>query len=161
VTEILVTFSGAVNVAEADSIKTFHLATAGTKGSFTAKNAGIITLKSAVYSGSSNTVALTPKAPFALTKPVQLVVYGTGASGLRDAEGRLIDGDHNGTAGGNAVAILSNRGVKIDAVEQAQTKAAQRASAAVIDALLANGQLADLRRTARARREGRLARHGV
>ncbi len=31
-----------------------------------------------LYTASSNTVALTPKKPFALTKPVQLLVYGTG-----------------------------------------------------------------------------------
>ena len=107
VTEILVTFSGAVNMAEADSANTYRLATPGTKGSYTAKNAGIIKLKSAVYNGTSDTVVLTPTKPFALTKPVQLVVYGTGASGLKDAEGRMIDGDHNNTAGGNAVVILS------------------------------------------------------
>jgi MBG domain (YGX type)/Bacterial Ig-like domain (group 3) len=161
VTEIVVTFSGAVNVAEADSINTYRLATPGKKGSYTAKNAGIIKLKSAVYNGSSDTVALTPKEPFALTKPVQFLVYGTGASGLQDAEGRLIDGDHNGTPGGNAVAILSKNSVIIDAVEQAQTQAAQLTSAAVVDALLAKGELADLRRTLRARPEGRLARHGA
>jgi len=161
VTEVFVTFSGAVNMAEADSIKTYRLATPGKKGLYTAKNAGIIKLKSAVYNGSSDTVALTPKKPFALTKPVQLLVYGTGASGLQDAEGRLIDGDHNGTAGGTAVAILSKKSVTIDAVEQAQTKPAQLTSAAVVDALLANGELADLSRILRARREGRVARHGV
>jgi len=98
VTEILVTFSGAVNVGEDDSINTYRLATPGKKGSYTAKNAGIIKLKSAFYTASNRQVALTPKMPFALTKPVQLLVYGTGASGLQDAEGRLIDGDHNGTA---------------------------------------------------------------
>ena len=47
VTQIVVTFSGAVNVTEADSVATYRLATAGKKGSFDAKNAGIIKLKSA------------------------------------------------------------------------------------------------------------------
>ena len=93
-------------MAEAHSINTYRLATPGKKGLYTAKNAGIIKLRSAVYNRSSNTVALTPKVPFSLTKPVQLLVYGTGDLGLQDAEGRLIDGDHNGTAGGNAIAIL-------------------------------------------------------
>ena len=77
-TEVLVTFSGAVNMIEADSINTYRLATAGKKRSYTAKNAGVIKLRSAVYDGSSNTVALTPKKPFALTRPVELLVYGTG-----------------------------------------------------------------------------------
>ena len=77
VTQILVNFSGAVNVGEADSLATYRLATAGKKGSFTAKNAPVIKLKSAVYNGSLNTVALTLKKPFALTKPVQVLVYWT------------------------------------------------------------------------------------
>ncbi len=161
VTEVFVIFSGAVNMTEADSVTTYRLATPGKKGSYTAKNAGIIKLRSAVYNESADTVALTPKKPFALTKPVQLLVNGIGASGLHDAEGLLIDGDHNGTAGGNAIAILSKKSVTIDAVEQAQTQAAQPTSTAIIDALLANGELADLRRAVRARREERLAGGGM
>jgi len=143
VTEILVTFSGAVNAAEADSISTYRLATPGKKGSYTAKNAGINTLKSAVYNGSSDTVALTPKAPFALTKPVQLLVYGTGPSGLQDAEGRLIDGDDNGTPGGNAIAILYKNRVTIDALPLARASG-QTAAIAAVDALLERDDLAGL-----------------
>jgi hypothetical protein len=37
VTQIIVDFSGAVNAAEADSVGTYRLATAGKKGSFSAK----------------------------------------------------------------------------------------------------------------------------
>jgi hypothetical protein len=147
----IVRISGPLNAGEADGLPTYRLATAGKKGSFTAKNAQVIKLRSAVYNGSSNTVALTLKKPFALTKPVQLIVYGTGASGLQDAEGRLIDGDHNGTAGGNAIAILAKKSVTIKAVEQSQTRAqvAQLTSAPGVDAMLANGGLADLRRARR------------
>ena len=86
VTEVDVIFSGAVNAAEADSMHTYRLATPGKKGSYTAKNAGIIKLKKALYTPSTNTVALTPKKPFALTKPVQVLVYGTGATALQDAQ---------------------------------------------------------------------------
>ena len=64
-----------------------------------------------------NTVTLTPKTPFTLAKPVQLLVTGTGATGLEDTDGRLIDGDHDGQPGGNAVAILTKKGITIDAVE--------------------------------------------
>jgi hypothetical protein len=116
VTEVLVTFSGTVNAIEADNTATYRLATAGTGGSFFAKNAGIIKLKSVVYAGAVNTVTLRPTSPFALTKPVELVVYGTGSTGLKDSYGRLIDGDHNGVAGGNAVVMLSSGGPKINAL---------------------------------------------
>ena len=114
VTEVDVIFSGPVNSAEADSTATYRLATPGKKHSYTAKNAGVIKLSRAVYTASKNTVALTPKKPFALTKPVQVLVYGTGASALQDSVGRDLDGDHNGTAGGNAVAILSRNTVTFE-----------------------------------------------
>jgi RNA polymerase sigma-70 factor (subfamily 1) len=92
------------------------LASAGNNGSFTAKNAKIAKLKSAAYNAATSTVTLTPKKSFALTKPVQLVDYGTGSSLLEDAYGRLINGDHNGTPGGNAVAIFTRGEAPIDAI---------------------------------------------
>ncbi len=116
VTEILVTFSGAVNATEADNTATYRLATPGKGGSYTAKNAAVIKLKAAVYTGAEDTVTLTPAKPFALTKQVQLLVYGTGPTGLKDTYGRLIDGDDNGVAGSNATAILSKAGATIDAL---------------------------------------------
>jgi hypothetical protein len=98
VTEVFVIFSGPVNSSEADSAGTDPLATPGKKNSYTAKNAGVIKLKNAAYSPSTNTVALTPKKPFALTKPVQVLIYGTGPTALQDTDGRDIEGDDNGTA---------------------------------------------------------------
>jgi len=155
VTEVDVIFSGLVNSAEADTLTTYRLATPGKKGSYTAKNAKIIKLKTALYTASTNTVALTPKKPFFLTKPVQVLVYGTGPNALQDAEGRLIDGDHNGTAGGNAIAIIAKHGVTYAAVPLARTAARTpvRATAAV-DALLARGELAGLRDSLRIERAG-------
>ena len=91
---------------------TYRLATAGKKGSFDAKNAGIIKLKSAVATGA-NTVRLMPKKAFAISKTVQFRVNGLAPAGLQDNLGRLIDGDHNGQAGGNAIALLSKKGVII------------------------------------------------
>jgi len=83
---------------------------------------------------------------------VQLLVYGTGASGLQDAEGRLIDGDHNGTPGGNAIAILSKNRVTIDALPLARASG-QTAASAVVDAFL---ERADLAGSIQARRAGAL-----
>jgi plastocyanin len=113
VTQINVTFSGALNAAEAKLTSIYRLATAGKNGSFTAKNAKTIKLKSAVYKPSLNRVILTPNAPFALKKTVQLLINGTGPTGLQDASGQLIDGDHNGTAGGNAIALITKSGVHL------------------------------------------------
>jgi hypothetical protein len=162
VTEVLVTFSGAVDVREADKTKgIYRLATPGKKGSYSAENAGIINLRSAGYSQSTNTVVLTPKKPFALTKPVQLQINGLAPSGLQDSSGRLIDGDHNGTAGGNAIAILGKKGATVDAVELVRTHSQSTTTTAVIDALLERGELAGLRHGFRVRREARLASHGT
>ena len=82
--QILVTFSGPVDAAEAQKTRIYRLATAGKKGSFTAKNAKAIPLKSAAFSAASNTVTLTPTKPFKLSKPVQLQVQGRSPSGLED-----------------------------------------------------------------------------
>ena len=121
VTKVVVTFSGPVNASEADETSIYRLATLGKRGSFTAKNAGIIRIKKAVYASAGDTVTLTPKTPFSLAKSVQLMISGSGSSGLQDADGRLIDGADNGQAGSNAVAVLTKRTVTIDAVELART----------------------------------------
>jgi hypothetical protein len=102
-TEVIVDYSGAVNASEADKVATYRLATAGKKGSFTAKNATVIKLKSAKYNGTSDAVTLTPKKAFALTKAVQLEVKG---ESLQDSAGSLLDGANDGQAGSNYVTIL-------------------------------------------------------
>jgi hypothetical protein len=121
VTQINVSFSDAVNAGEADSLATYRLATAGKKGSFTAKNAKVIKLRSALYNAATHTVTLTPLKAFSLSKPVQLVVYGVPPSGLQDSLGRFIDGGHNGRPGGNAVAVLSRGGATLSAISDHST----------------------------------------
>jgi hypothetical protein len=113
VTQITVDFSGAVNMAEGDSVATYRLALPGKKGSFVAKNARVIGLRSAVLNSANTEVTLTPKKPFALTKPVQLSVNGQPVTGLKDSDGRLIDGNRDGVAGGSGVAILRPRGATL------------------------------------------------
>ena len=41
---------------------------------------------------------------------MELVVEGVAPAGLQDSYGRLIDGNHDGTAGGNAVAVIKKPG---------------------------------------------------
>jgi len=130
VTEVLVTFSGAVNATEADQIGAYRLATPGKKGSYTAKSAGIIKLKSAQYIAATYQVALKPKKPFALTKRVQLLVYGTGTTGLQDIYGRYIDG------GNNAIAMLSHKKATITAVASNPTDLRHALEPSAVDILL-------------------------
>jgi hypothetical protein len=154
---VALTFSGAVEAAQASETATYRLATPGKKGSYTAKNVGIIKLRSAAYTASTDSVTLTPKKPFALTKPVQVLVYGTGSSGLEDSLGRLIDGDHNGTAGGNAVAILTKKGATIDAAPLARVEAHDRRAlkSDLIDLLLERDDFSGLTQTFGAHRAAR------
>jgi hypothetical protein len=114
VTEVVVGFSGAVNPAQADNLANYQLTTANGKGSFNARNSPVIRLRSAVFNSANDTVTLTPRKAFALTKPVQLTINGTSPSGLHDSSGRLIDGHGNGTAGGNAVAVIRRAGVTLN-----------------------------------------------
>ena len=75
----------------------------------------VIKLRSAVYDSADDTVTLIPTKPFALTKGVELQIDGQPPSGLRDGSGRFIDGDHDGTAGGNAIVVITRGGASIEA----------------------------------------------
>ncbi len=124
---LVLDFNGALNATQAATVSEYELILAGKKNSFTAKNAKTIKIKSAAYSSTTDQVTLTIKKSFKLTnKPIELIVEGTGTSGLHDAEGRLIDGANNGQAGSNAVAVLTKNSATIEAV------------AAAVDAALAD-----------------------
>ncbi len=66
---------------------------------------------------------------------MQLVIYGTGATALKDSFGHLIDG------GNNAIAILSAGGATIQAVRLVETSG-RAASLAAVDAVLEQEDLA-------------------
>ncbi len=111
VTRIVLTFSGSFESVLASQKGLYSLVIAGKKGLFTAKNAMIIKVNKAQYSAASSpdTVTLTPKTTFMLSKPVELTV-----KSMRDSLGRLIDGNDDGQPGGNAVAVLMKSGVTIE-----------------------------------------------
>jgi hypothetical protein len=131
---LTLSFSGGLNPGEAQSLGEYQIIVAGKKNSFTAKNAKKLPLLSAVYNAANHSVALTLKKPLAVKKPTELVVQGTGPSGLQDGNGNLIDGNHDGQAGGNAVALLSGKGKKVTAHTMAVTSA-------MVDMLLEHGDL--------------------
>jgi hypothetical protein len=113
----------------------------------------VITLKSAVYDAADDTVTLIPKKAFALTKNVQLQVNGSPPSGLQDSSGRFIDGDDNGSAGSNAIVILSRRGVDIDAVVSGTSGGQNVGIMAIVDALFDQDALAGVMTAHPSRRE--------
>ncbi len=111
VTEILIDFSGSVNASEAESLGTYQLTTAGSKGSFTARNARHVALSSAAYTDAAHEVALKPRKAFALTKAVELKVIGQPPGGLQDSSGRFIDGNNDGIGGDDGEFVITRRGV--------------------------------------------------
>ena len=116
VSSIVLTFSGPLDPGTAGNAALYRLATAGKGGSFDAKGAKTFAIRSAIYNAAANTVTLTPNNPFALSKTVQLRVSGAVGGGVLDSFRRLIDGNHDGSAGGDAISILSKRGVSIQSI---------------------------------------------
>jgi Bacterial Ig-like domain (group 2) len=113
VTAITVVLSGSVNPAEAQSKIIYRLLVSSKNNAFVAKKAKPIAVKSARYTPATNTIVITPKTQFTLAKPVELLISGGPPIGLEDSLGRFIDGDRNGSAGGNEVAVISKKSVKI------------------------------------------------
>jgi hypothetical protein len=111
VTEVIVQFSGPLNPAKAGNFSSYHLAMAGKKVSFAARKATSVSMRLPSYNGNSDTVTLVPLQPFALTRPVQVVISGTSSTGLTDSQGRLIDGNGDGRAGSNGVVMVTRDGV--------------------------------------------------
>jgi hypothetical protein len=157
ITEILVGFSGALNAAEAQQLSNYRLVRSGKHGSFTARNAKVFKLRSAMYDAGSNLVTLIPQKRLLGNKPYQLQVNGMRPSGLQDSLGRYIDGGRKGTSGSNAVAVFSRRGATIDAMASGTTGGRAVGTAAVVDILLEAGDLIAVTPAQRVRREARHA----
>jgi hypothetical protein len=90
-----------------------------------------------VYNGSTDSVVLIPRKPSGLTRPVQLRVAGLPLSGLTDALGRWIEGNHDGQPGGDAVAVVTQPGVRIAA--RGRPGALPSLSVPAVDHLLSAG----------------------
>jgi hypothetical protein len=114
VDEIVINLSGPVSAAQADALANYQLTGANAGGSFTARNSTRIALRSAVFNPANDTITLVPRKAFGLTRPVELTINGTSASGVQDSSGQLIDGDNDGTAGSNAVAVIRRNGVTLN-----------------------------------------------
>ena len=110
VSQVVLTFSGAVNQADAANRNLYHLSLAGKNGLFTARDARVLAIKAVTYQNSNFTITLVPKLRFSVTRPVQLQISGQPSLGLHDISGRLIDGNHDGQPGGDASAVLSKNG---------------------------------------------------
>jgi hypothetical protein len=110
VTQIDIKFGGPLDAGDAEDLANYVLLEPGKRGSFQARNAKAIKLKSAVYDSALDEVILTPRTRIALTKPFQLTINGTAPNGLHDTEGLLIDAGNTGRAS-NDVVVISKKGL--------------------------------------------------
>jgi hypothetical protein len=121
----VVDFSGALELAPAQTVTDYHLV-AASKGKKSGNATGKpVALKSAVYDPATDSVALVPKGTVP-KQPLQLTIT---ATGTLDAEGRPIDGNRDGQPGGDFQVSFKGSGIQLSGVGEI--------SAAAVDALLA------------------------
>jgi hypothetical protein len=115
-TDIVITFSGALNVADAEIVANYHLAAPG-KGKKSKTYSKPIALKSAMYSSTSDRVTIQLNGKLALYPAPQLRIT---AAGVLDDFGRALDGNYDGQPGGDYVALLTGGGARPQVVRGAE-----------------------------------------
>jgi hypothetical protein len=109
---LVISFSGALDANAARVLGDYQLATLVKAKKGAVHTGKAVKLTSATYDPSGHTVTITPKGTVPAS-PLQLTII---AAKTLDAEGRQIDGDHDGQPGGNFKTTLSKvtaRAVKV------------------------------------------------
>ncbi len=148
VVRVVLAFSAPIDSADAQLLKTYRLVAAGKGGSFTARTARVIKLRSAVYDAVDNSVTLTASKPFLITKPTELFVGG---------QARAIIGDSHARGVTAAAAPMAKTAIREKTVPATGARpAVMRSSAkmptidgALVDALLDRNSPGDLRQSRR------------
>ena len=113
---LLVTFSGPVDAAEAQGLGVLPRDDGGQEGIVHGQKCqGRQSEISRVQRGERYRHDHAQE-PLKLTTPVQFRVSGLSPSGLKDNSGWLIDGNHDGQPGGDAIAVLRKGGATISAM---------------------------------------------
>ena len=105
-TDIVIAFSGDLDLADAQIIGNYHLAAPG-KGKKSKTYSKNIALKSAVFDSTTDEVTLQVSGKLVLSPPPQLRIT---AAGILDAFDRALDGNGDGQPGGDFVALLTKGG---------------------------------------------------
>lgn len=109
-TQIVLTFSQAMDRTSVQNTGDYLLAGRNRAGRFD-PSTNSISVRSAVYDASAQTVTLTTRGRLNLHRDFLLVVNANFA-GLASAQGIVLDGNSQGTAGGNFVTVLRGFGPK-------------------------------------------------
>ncbi len=109
ITSVVLTFDSPLNTADATNPQNYVM---------TAESAGNpkVTFNTISYSLANRTVTLVPAAPLASGVFYQLLVVGTGATGIHDLAGNPLAGTANGAAGTNYVSSFG-QGTKLQYVD--------------------------------------------
>jgi uncharacterized repeat protein (TIGR01451 family) len=98
---IVLSFSEPLDGATAEDLSNYALRRLGRRSRTVADGGGrSLPIGAAAYDAESRTVTLTPRTPLRLGTFYQLTVNGTGAPGITDASGNVVDGDQNGLPDG-------------------------------------------------------------
>jgi RHS repeat-associated protein len=108
VTVLVLNFSGALDPSTVSSGANYRLGTAGRDKRFGTRDDKRTKIASATYNAALHTITLKPRGRLVFSRLEIGVNYGD----LRDASGRLIDGDGDGKPGGTALARVTRRGIQ-------------------------------------------------
>jgi hypothetical protein len=111
VTGVVVTFNEPLDEASAENLRHFRVGTrtdrrqrAFDDNRFRGNRRGLVRFESAVYDPANFTVTLTAFEPFNITRRFRTIrVLGRETLAVRDVAGNALDGDGNGTPGGDSV----------------------------------------------------------
>ena len=110
---LVIHFDEPIPLARATDRRGFQLWSAGPDRKFGTKDDSQVPVYPPLYDPSTNAVLLRTFLPLPTNTDTRLVVYGNGSFAVRDAAGNALDGDGNGKAGGNFVAIVKQTTTRV------------------------------------------------
>ncbi len=119
-THLVLTFSELLDPSRAQDLSNYTLVAPGHDGRFGTRDDQVIRVNSATYDPNTRTVTLSPSRHLNWYRRYRITVKGTGAAGLTDLAGNLLDGNGDGRSGGDYVAII--RGYGLDRIGRPHPK---------------------------------------
>jgi hypothetical protein len=107
-TVLVLSFQDALDPTSAQDVRNYKIVGPGGQA---------IRIASATFDRVANTVTLRPATRISIHRPYHLTLIGTGATGLTNAEGILLDGAKNGLPGSNYQATLTWRNLVMTPAE--------------------------------------------
>jgi hypothetical protein len=107
VQSIILSFSGPLDASSAKNRTDYWLVLPGRDRVFGTRDDRRYRFRTAAYQPGTNTVRLVPAIPLSTRQPFEVIAIASGSKGMvRDIYGRPIDGNRDGQAGGDFVAIF-------------------------------------------------------